>query len=231
MDDRIRVRIKSTGAVGTIPRSKYDPNIYEEVGGSLPAVPETQTTQSPETNTSQIQPNAGTTQGLDLNKIHILLGLLAAGKGQYGTASAIFARTKESATEVAKKQQVEQAKSVSKQLDSLIKDWDKMKWYERLPLPGIARISPQRTKYETLKGLYNTQLILLWEDKRITDAQRKLFEAFFPDPLMSKTAARARIEAIKEIINNYAQVVSPYKYQNQPQTTDLNTLLDYLNEK
>lgn len=151
----------------------------------------------------QTSPAGGLGGGLDLQK---LLGLGALGKGQYGTAWNIL---KEPEAEKKRKLEKSRASLMSGQMDSVLSKWGKVPLLERLPIPGMGRVSSSRASYETARDAFNYFVITLAADKRITDSERQYWLKQFPPLLATKSVAKTKISELKNFINAYAGMEPP----------------------
>ena len=116
------------------------------------------------------------------------------------------------------------AVAFNSQMDRLLKDWNKMSLLERLPIPGAARISPRRAKYETTRDLFDYMLITMVADKRITDQERKYFVKQFPSLLSTKEVAKTKIDAIKNFVTVFNEMPAPATIETSQGTISIDDL-------
>lgn len=138
-----------------------------------------------------------------------LLGAIAIGKKQAGTAWNILKPQAPSAGELEKKEEKKLVEGVFNKLDSLLKQWEDIPLLARLPIPGISKISPERAKYETARNSLNYALITMVADKRITDQERKYWLRLFPSLVSTKEVARAKINELKDFLKVHTGIEPP----------------------
>jgi hypothetical protein len=138
--------------------------------------------------------------------------------GAKGSGTLLTALNRVSPKKSESEKKLEQQKSrtsiMNRELDSMLKDWEKVPLWQRLPIPGIKTISPERSKYESNRDLYNYMLITMVADKRITDAERNYFAKQFPSMLMPKSVAKTKIKSIKQFISAFNETAPTQETAN-----------------
>ena len=163
----------------------------------------------------------------------MMLGLTKAGTttgGRVLQAAQYFKPPKTPEAEKKRKLEKSRAATMAKQMDAILNKWGKIPLVERLPIPGIGRVSPTRASFETARDAYNYFIITLLADKRITDAERKYFQQLFPSLLSTKEVAKVKVNEMKDFINNYAGMESPATMETPAGTKSIVDFADQYEE-
>jgi hypothetical protein len=142
----------------------------------------------------------------------MMLGLGKAGStggGRILQQAQYFKPPKTTESETKRGLEKTRAASMSKQMDTILNKWEKIPAVERLPIPGMGRVSETRASYEGARDAFNYFVITLAADKRITDQERQYWLKQFPPLLASKGVAKTKINELKNFINAYAGIESP----------------------
>jgi hypothetical protein len=185
------------------------PNVQNNV---QPYLPNTQ--QVPQYDTSQAVPSTGGQGtgnffGGDVSPLQLLLGMGLLGQNKLSQAYSVLKPTPVTAAQQKLKVQKAQASQMDNALNSMYKNWGNIPAVQRLPIPLIGHIAPERAKYESAKQLYNQMLILMVEDKRITDQNRKFYLQMFPSLLDSQKVAKIKVQNIKSFVNDLSNIEPP----------------------
>ena len=115
-------------------------------------------------------------------------------------------------------------------MDTILGKWEKIPSVERLPIPGMGRVSPTRASYEGARDAFNYFVITLAADKRITDQERVYWLRQFPPLLATKNVAKTKINEIKNFINAYAGIEPPATQETQTGTQSIIDFADQFQE-
>lgn len=173
------------------------------------SAPMPQTPQQPMGGSMQGMQGAESLFGGQITPLQLLLGTGLIKQGKLSQAYSVLKPAKTTAQEQKLKVQKLQGQKLQRQLDGMLTSWDKIPLVQRLPIPGIKRVSPQRAKYETARNLYSQMLITMVADKRITDNERQFYLQMFPSLLTSKSVANQQVEAIKGFVSDFSEIEPP----------------------
>lgn len=172
--------------------------------------------------------------GMDINKVNTLLQMKALSDpknaSKYATIMNMFKVNKPSATELAKQETKKHAQNAIKQMDKTLNLWENIPITARLNPFGKYN-SPQKASYLAAKNLANYTLITMVADKRITDAERKIFMQNFPTMYDTKKVAQNKINTSKQMMAAYSDIEPIETSTNSGGVDILDDVGSYYNEE